>query len=128
VAGKRTATNTKTIRSPGMKDHAENKRKYERFKLVFPATLEAVGSNSILNFHTRDISAGGAYFETSVPMKMGVKLEIEIIITNGAFAKLTGTQPKIKAQGKVIRSEPQGMAVSFTGHEKIMPLRGLRDN
>ncbi len=111
-----------------MKDNAENKRKYERFNLKFPATIEVVGSNRILNFHTRDISSGGAYFETSGPIEMGVKLEIEIIITNGAFTKLTGTQPKIKTQGTVIRSEPQGMAASFSGHEKIIPLSGIMDN
>ena len=53
-------------------------------------------------------------------LKPGVKLIIELVIKNKTLTKLTGTQTKIKVLGKVLRSGTKGMAVSFSGQEKIM--------
>ena len=110
-----------------MNNTTSNKRKYERFDLELPAKVIAGDEDITLNINTRDISAGGAFFEIAEPLDMGEKLTIEIVITNETLEKLTGTQPKISVRGTVTRSEPAGMAVSFSGHEQIMPV-SMMDN
>jgi len=104
------------------------KRKFERFDLRLPATIETGDGTVPIQTHTRDISAGGACFETGEAMDSGAKLTIEIIITNEALARLTGTQPKIKIKGNVVRSDPHGVAVCFEGNEKIIPLKSMMDH
>jgi len=104
------------------------KRKYERFDLRLPATIEAGDGSVPIQTHTRDISAGGACFEPSEAMGSGVRLNIEIVITNEALARITGSQPKIKIKGSVVRSDQKGVAVSFEGNEKIIPLKSMMDH
>jgi hypothetical protein len=106
----------------------DEKRKFERFDLRLPATIAIGGKPVPIETHTRDISAGGACFETGEDLGNGAKLTIEILITNETLARLTGTQPKIKIQGSVVRSGPQGVAVCFEGSEKIMPLKSMMDH
>jgi c-di-GMP-binding flagellar brake protein YcgR len=106
----------------------ENRRKFERYDLQFPATIQVTGEERPLKLYTRDISANGAFLCTAYPLKQGLKVSIEIIIENETLKKLTGHESCIKISGIVIRCEQEGMAVTFEGHEKIMPLRSMMDN
>jgi len=107
----------------------ENKRKFERYDLQFPAKIEFAGNDvAPLKLYTKDISANGAFFCTAYPLNEGMKVNIEIVIENATLKKLTGYESCIKISGIVIRCETEGMAVTFNGHEKIMPLRSMMDN
>ncbi|MCP4717461.1 MAG: PilZ domain-containing protein [Deltaproteobacteria bacterium] len=110
-----------------MEDCIQNKRKHERFDLALPAKVEIDGRHEGIVFNTRDISAGGAFITTSEPMKEGSRLKLEIIITNETLRKLTGTQPRLTLRGTVVRAESEGVAVSFSSHEHMMPL-SMMDN
>lgn len=111
-----------------MEKISRNKRKFERYDLQFPATIEVQGQDNPLKLYTKNISASGAFFCTAYPVECDRKLNIEIVIENETLKKLTGHESCIKISGIVVRSEPEGMAVIFDGHEKIMPVRSIMDN
>jgi c-di-GMP-binding flagellar brake protein YcgR len=104
-----------------------NKRKFERFAVHFPATISDTHNGNILNLHTRDISAGGAYFATPEPFEEGKEITIEIILKNQTMQRLTGHESCLKVTGTVVRSDQRGIAVKFDSHH-IMPATVARDN
>ena len=95
------------------------KRKMERFTLELPATIEIVvdgdskGASGVINMTTRDVCAGGAYFETDAPLPEGTNIRVDLVLSLDALKSLTGKQALIKVQGKVLRTEAEGMAVKF---------------
>ncbi len=97
-----------------------NKRKFERIQLDIPATVEVEGQVHTLQLTIRDISAGGIYFLATTPLEKGTAVRVEVFLPNHTLKKITGSQPLIRTQGKVVRCESEGMAISFNGHEKIM--------
>jgi hypothetical protein len=111
-----------------MNHTGENKRKYERFDLNFPATIKLADIDRKLHLFTRNISAGGAFFHTSQLLEKGMKITIEIVLENETLKKLTGCQSYIKVVGTVVRCEPKGVAVIFRGQEKIVPLQSMKDH
>ena len=68
----------------------QNKRKFERFDLNCNATIETGEKETKLKLYTRDISAGGAFFQTAQSFEPGMKVRLEIIIENATIKKLTG--------------------------------------
>jgi hypothetical protein len=110
-----------------MNNIAENKREFERFDLAFPATVKTESMEKEAQLQTRDISAGGAFLKTFEPLQEGSRVIIEIVISNETLKKLTGYESCIKVSGTVVRSEKEGMAVSFND-QKIMPLRSMMDH
>jgi hypothetical protein len=111
-----------------MGEAAENRRKFERFDIQAPTTLDVVGSDSqSLNLFTRDISAGGAYFLTPAMCSQGDTVKAEILIPNETISSLTGTEFQLRIHGTVVRCEETGIAVKFTGQE-ILPVRSTMDN
>jgi len=106
---------------------AEERRKFERFEINAPALVEVEGKEKQLQLYTRDISAGGAFFHAAVPLDIGIKLKVEIVIPNETIENLTGTQFQLRVYGTVVRSEDGGMAISFKGQE-ILPMGSMMDN
>lgn len=111
-----------------MENKQENRRRFERYDLQFPAMVQVEGKGSPLRLFTKDISSNGAFFCTAYPLETGIKVTIEIVIENETLKKLTGHESCIKLSGIVIRRDEDGMAVAFNGHEKVMPLRSKMDN
>ncbi len=110
-----------------MNHFTEDKREFERFELAFPATVVTGEKEHKLQLHTKDISAGGVFLNTEEPLKEGTKVTLEIVISNETLKKLTGYESCIKVGGTVVRSEGEGIAVSFND-QKIMPLRSMMDH
>ena len=110
-----------------MKGSADNRRKYERFDVSLQAKLALVEQQHSFDLSTRDISAGGAFFDTEKPVTEGCKVTIEITISNETLKKMTGYGSCIKVDGVVVRSDSDGIAVSFKGHE-IVPVKYVHDN
>ncbi len=104
----------------------QNRRKCERIAINTPATIAIEGTDRIMRLHTRDLSSDGGFFCTSEPLQYGVKVKIHIVMTNKTIAKLTGTQFQLQVCGTVVRSDPAGMAVCFTGH-KIIPFKKIKE-
>ena len=102
-----------------------DRRQYERLTLTLPGTVEMLGSDSReqINVQTRDISAGGAYFQTWQPFPEGLDVKLRLHVTSEKLKLLTGAQVLVKVDGTVLRSDPTGMAVSFNGDYELVRLR-----
>ena len=99
--------------------NVDNKRTLERFNLQVPATIEipreGPEENTVetLDLITSDVSAGGAYFETSAPVAVGTPVKVDLILSIERLKQMTGKQAHIKVTGKVVRTLDGGMAVQF---------------
>ena len=80
------------------------KRKIERFDLVFPVRLKSNGVENA-DLFTRDISSKGAFILTSQPLDSGVKVELSVTFPTGEIY--------LNVTGKVVRVEQDGMAIQF---------------
>lgn len=103
---------------------ASEKRAFERFDLSLPATVEVVaeGKKKLLNLLTRDVCAGGAYIHTDSPLAEGTEVAIDLVLDIEALKKMTGKHAFVKVSGRVIRSDPGGMALCFDPKYKIEPI------
>jgi hypothetical protein len=97
----------------------KEQRKYERFNLKLPAHIEKIASvapqeKEMLDLHTKNICAGGAYFNTVNPFSEGSEVKIHLVIQAENIKKLTGKQAHLTMTGKVLRTKAEGMAIRFT--------------
>ncbi len=65
------------------------------------------GSGRVTTQMSKDISMRGLYCFTDSPLPEGTRCLIEIVLTG------TSTELKIRIEGHVVRSEPDGMALYF---------------
>ena len=94
----------------------EEKRKFERFSLGLPTKIEVVSpqqERETFEFFTSDVSASGAFFPTNEPFPTGTQVQLRLSLLSAIIRKLTGTQGSLEIEGKVIRSDPSGMAIYF---------------
>lgn len=101
------------------------KRKIERFDLELEAFVSLpgeAGPTDMGNLVTRDISMNGAFLVTDAPLPVGSKVNVDMILTLGGNKKKNSQQAWIKASGKVLRADNQGMAVGFEDKFRILPL------
>jgi hypothetical protein len=102
-------------------------RKMERFNLGIPATIEVVaeGDDSgkkILYVITKNICAGGAFFDTMSQLPNGAQVKIRLVLNLGRLRGLKRRRAHLKLSGTVLRSESTGMAIHFDKSYRIIPL------
>ena len=101
------------------------KRKVERFDLQLEAFVSLPGESAntdMGNLVTRDISMSGVFLITDRPLPVGAKVNVDMILTLGGKKKQDSQQAWIKASGKILRTDNQGMAVGFDDKSRILPL------
>ncbi len=109
----------------------EEKRKLERFDLRIPAKIKLVDlsqddrGEEIPDLTTSDISSGGAFFHTTKPLPKGTDIKIDLILPLGKLKKLSedSLHALIEVSGTVIRTESEGMAISFDRNYQIRPVK-----
>ena len=106
--------------------HTFTKRRLERFDLELPAKMRVVGettkSSEYLELQTTDISSGGAFFYTDKKVPVGTEVKIDFFLSLEELKKMSGKHVKINISGSVVRSDGQGMAVSFSDRYEITPM------
>ena len=89
----------------------EGPRKLERFSLKLPARISVLDpGNFTLDLTTENISAGGAFFPTREPLPEGLNLLVELTLKRESGI---GKASKVHVKGRVLRSQPDGIAVLF---------------
>jgi hypothetical protein len=89
----------------------EESRKLERFSLRLPASISGLEpGDTIRNLMTGNISADGAFFLTSEPLPEGIRVLVELTLKRESGL---GKASKVHVKGRVLRSQPDGMAVLF---------------
>ena len=104
----------------------EERRSLERFDLHIPATIELLitrQEKELIRLLTKNVCSGGAYFYTTKPLPESTPVKIDLVLP---LDKLKTLKDKwkhalIKVTGKVLRSEPEGMAVCFDDDYQIHP-------
>jgi PilZ domain len=103
------------------------KRKVERFDLQLEAFVSSPGEASRSDggsLVTRDISMSGVFLMTNEPLPVGSKVSVDMILTLGGKKIQDSQKAWIKASGKVLRTDKEGMAVGFDDKSRILPLVG----
>ena len=103
----------------------EERRVYERFSLMLPARMETVisGKRQVFDFKTKNVSAGGAFLNTSEQISEGTQFQLKLTIPSEKIKELTGAQSYIEVEGVVVRSTPEGVAICFDGECQILSLK-----
>ena len=104
----------------------KERRSYERFQLNLPVRVEMISSDKkhIFDVQTRDISAAGTFLHCREKFPQGTQCRLELTVPSERIKELTGAQSLIKVEGKVVRSTPEGVAISFDGDCQILSLKG----
>ncbi|MEA3240500.1 MAG: PilZ domain-containing protein [Pseudomonadota bacterium] len=87
------------------------RRQLQRYELNIPALITDipdVPEYPETTLMTRDISASGAFFDTSRPLAQGCVLSLELQLPGRDHQR-----GRVQLKGTVVRSTPVGMAVSF---------------
>lgn len=100
------------------------RRKYKRFLLALPTRLEVITSErkQVFNLLTRNVSAGGAYFNTDTPILEGTQVRVGLTIATDKLKELTDSKTLIRVKGRVNRADPGGIAVCFDEDYRILRL------
>ncbi len=103
----------------------EERRAYERFVLMLPARMEMIisGKRQVFDFKTKNVSAGGAFLNTSEQISEGTRFQLKMTISNEKIKALTGAHSCIEVEGVVVRSTPDGVAICFDGECQILSLK-----
>lgn len=100
-----------------------NKRNIERFDLdlkAFVSVITDTAESKSITMQTRDISANGAYLLTKLPLPVGSRVKVDMVLSLDELKKLGG-KALIKTMGTVLRKEAGGMAICFNRNAKILP-------
>jgi hypothetical protein len=103
----------------------KERRKIQRIELRTPARIEIRakdGKKMGLQAETKDISSHGAFFQTVELIEVDTNLDIELLLSMEKLLELLGGKKQIRIllQGTVIRSDPDGIAVSFRRRYQII--------
>ena len=106
-----------------------DRRQLQRFELAIPALITAipdVPEYPETTLMTRDISASGAFFDTSRPLAQGCELSFELQLPGRHRQR-----GRVRLKGTVVRTTPDGMAVSFDDDYRFLAvgdIEGMVEN
>ena len=92
---------------------SDNRRRIERFSMSVPSKVSAImHDHADQALDTKDISAGGVFFETGTTYPVGTSVTLNISLDFGT-RKSGMFQSRFRVEGVVVRSESKGMAIAF---------------
>lgn len=105
----------------------EERRKLERFELNTPARIfveSAHHEKVTYELTTRDVSSAGAFLYSPQPLREGVSVRMEFLISLEALERIAGDEgrARVRVKGQVIRSDSNGIAIRFDSKYKITAL------
>lgn len=97
----------------------DEKRELQRFALELPVRMHRNenGDERII-LKTSNICSKGAFIGADNPYPVGTNLEMEIFLLSDSHGK----DDVIRIRGRVVRTEPEGMAVKFDANYQILPV------
>ena len=103
------------------------KRQMERFNLSVPAVVtqkdsRRPGSEMSSVYKTRNVCAGGAFVVTDDPMQIDTEVDVNIRLAFFAGNPTHERHSNIRVSGRIIRIEPDGMAIQFDDKYQIIPV------
>lgn len=105
-----------------------NKRQRERLNMELSAQVivsERQGPSGTIEVVTQDISSQGAFLVTNTPLAEGTEVVLDIDLPLDSLNKLHGSTAKLHANGRIVRTSDDGMAVAFTEECEVPPIDEL---
>ncbi len=103
----------------------EDRRTMRRFDLKLPCFTRATNlRGDPVQLATRNISSGGAFLMTEMPMPVGTRLTMEIVICRASGSADCASGGCVRLNGEVLRAEASGMAVEFDDQYLIFQVGG----
>ena len=105
-----------------MTPHKE-KRNFERLDLRLKAFVLPVDKQielKTMDYETINVCAGGAYFRTTYPLPSGTNVSVSLFLP-GSGSTMDHVESTIELTGHILRSNDNGMAVSFNRSYKLSP-------
>lgn len=109
-------TSPKLLPVPYVVKHMAERRKVHRFDLEQRATIVIGGPGQVaktFEFVTRDISAGGAFFQAREPLSEGMRVHVRLTITSTWLKEITESRGILEVGAAIVRSGREGMAICF---------------
>lgn len=107
------------------------RRQCKRYTNSLPATVEAIMTDGkkLFKVETKDISAESAFIYTKeLPfLSGGTRFILNLTIPSDSINELTNLKSFIEFEGGMVRSTPEGMAISCDRECQIMTLRGANN-
>ncbi|MFW6139167.1 MAG: PilZ domain-containing protein [Spirochaetota bacterium] len=104
----------------------KDRRRYERFQLRTPARMTVMHhrrkKKKTLELHAHNICAGGAYFPTEHKLEEGTRVHLDLILSIEMLRKLEGLKGMVRVSGTVVRTDEEGIAVSFDKEYEMVPI------
>ncbi len=95
------------------------RRVVTRYNLQVPAHVEVIpGDGEVQSFEwtTRDVSSSGAFLLTEgESLENGTDLKVNLFLNS-----FSGSGSWVAMNGRVVRSEPEGVGVCFDGHYQFV--------
>ena len=93
----------------------KDRRTHKRFSMQLPAMIEVLPPRASQVFAVQccNVSSGGGLFSANEHLVLGTKVRIYITLPSNRLKELTGSESLVKLQGKVVRSNAVGLAISF---------------
>jgi hypothetical protein len=101
------------------------RRQVERFSLETPGLLSMVdesGKTIAYEMTSKNICSGGAFFITEKALSVGTEVKVNLILSIKKDNSLAERKTRIDVSGHVIRTDEQGIAVSFYRKYNIYPV------
>lgn len=103
---------------------SQSKRHQERLEIEISAFItyqNPDGAPHSIQLSTKNLSSGGAFFPAEDALKIGQDVSIDLFLPLEYLRSLGGKTVLIKAAGKVVRKENEGIAVAFDNNRIVMP-------
>lgn len=90
-----------------MKDDVSEKRLFARRQLRSQVVFEDESGEGFIYFYSTDVSLGGLFFESDVPLKIGTKVFVSFGLRDG--------NPPIRTTGEIVRVEREKSGAHVVG-------------
>lgn len=103
---------------------SKSKRLQERLEIEINAYItykNTDGAAQSIQLSTKNLSSGGAFFPAEDSLRIGQDVNIDLFLPLEYLRSLGGKTVLIKAAGKVVRKENEGVAVAFDNNHIVVP-------
>lgn len=103
---------------------SKSKRIQERLEIEINAYItyqNPDGAAQSIQLSTKNLSTGGALFPADDALRIGQDVNIDLFLPLEYLRNLGGKTVLIKAAGKVVRKEKEGVAVAFDNNRVVLP-------
>jgi len=94
----------------------------ERFAIKILSRISAAGrepTSTKTSLYTSNISAGGAFYETTSDLSVGTQVKIVLHLPISKITNNLKKETKVETKGNVIRQATNGLAITFNGNPQF---------